>query len=95
MFDVSAGRTHYGPGGGYAFFAGKDAARAYVTGCFKDHLTHDLRGLSDEEIKGIDGWAQFYHDSNKYKFVGHVIHEPIDPASPIPADCKPKDQPKS
>ncbi len=32
VFDVTKGRKHYGKDGGYAFFAGKDAARAFVTG---------------------------------------------------------------
>ena len=31
--------------------AGKDAARAYGTGCFQAHQTHDLRGLSEKELK--------------------------------------------
>jgi hypothetical protein len=31
--------------------AGRDAARAFTTGCFKEHLTHDIRGLSDKELK--------------------------------------------
>jgi hypothetical protein len=31
--------------------AGVDAARAFGTGCFKDHRTHDLRGLSESELK--------------------------------------------
>lgn len=31
--------------------AGKDAARAYGTGCFSTHLTHDVRGLSEQELK--------------------------------------------
>lgn len=30
--------------------AGVDAARAFGTGCFKEHRTHDLRGLSESEI---------------------------------------------
>lgn len=29
--------------------AGKDAARAFATGCFKEHQTHDLRGLDEDE----------------------------------------------
>ena len=42
----------YGPGGSYAHFAGVDAARAYVSGCFQEDLTHDLRGLEEMFIVG-------------------------------------------
>jgi predicted heme/steroid binding protein len=45
IYDVSAARQTYGPGGSYAFFAGRDAARAFLTGCFRDDLTGDLRGV--------------------------------------------------
>ena len=31
--------------------AGKDAARAYGTGCFATHQTHDLRGLTERELQ--------------------------------------------
>lgn len=34
----------YGPGGSYSFFAGRDATRAFITGCFAEDLTPDLRG---------------------------------------------------
>lgn len=50
VYDVSANRRIYGPGGGYGFFAGKDAARAFVTGCFKEDLTHDIRGLDPKQM---------------------------------------------
>ena len=33
------------------FRAGVDAARSFGTGCFKEHRTHDLRGLSESEIR--------------------------------------------
>ncbi len=45
VYDVSANPAIYGPGGAYAFFTGKDGARAYITGCFATDLTHDLRGI--------------------------------------------------
>ena len=31
--------------------AGRDASRSFITGCFETHLTHDLRGLSAEQLK--------------------------------------------
>jgi predicted heme/steroid binding protein len=45
IYDVSAGKTTYGPGGSYHHFAGRDAARAFITGCFAEDLTADLRGV--------------------------------------------------
>ena len=47
IYDVSNGRHIYGPGGSYHFFAGRDASRAYVTGCFADDLTPDMRGVEE------------------------------------------------
>lgn len=47
IFDVSEGRATYGPGGGYSVFAGRDATRAFVTGCFLEDRTGDLRGAEE------------------------------------------------
>ncbi|KAF7541235.1 hypothetical protein G7054_g767 [Neopestalotiopsis clavispora] len=44
IYDVSANRRTYGPGGSYHVFAGVDAARGFVTGCFADDRTADLGG---------------------------------------------------
>lgn len=30
---------------------GIDAARAFGTGCFKDHRTHDTRGMTEQELR--------------------------------------------
>lgn len=51
IFDVSEGKRIYAPGGSYHIFAGKDCARGYATGCFKQDCTYDLRGLSDNDVK--------------------------------------------
>lgn len=45
IIDVSANPGIYGPGGGYHFFVGKDATRAFVTGCFQEDLTGDMTGV--------------------------------------------------
>ena len=47
IYDVSASPHLYGPGGSYSFFTGRDATRAFVTGCFQEDLTGDLRGVED------------------------------------------------
>jgi predicted heme/steroid binding protein len=50
IYDVSASRKTYGPDGSYSFFAGRDAARAFITGCFQEDLTPDLRGVDEMYI---------------------------------------------
>ncbi|KAE8373838.1 cytochrome b5-like heme/steroid binding domain-containing protein [Aspergillus bertholletiae] len=57
VFDVSANRLVYGPGGHYNFFTGKDASRAFVTGCFQEDQTHDLRGV-EEMFMPLDDEAE-------------------------------------
>ncbi|KAG6375090.1 cytochrome b5 [Boletus reticuloceps] len=90
VFDVSSSRHTYGPGGSYYSMAGIDAARSFATGCFATHRTHDLRGLTDQELKGIENWKRFFTDHKAYFKVGRVLHHPIDPQSPIPEHCDPK-----
>jgi predicted heme/steroid binding protein len=50
IYDVSAATSTYGPEGSYHFFAGKDAARAFITGCFQEDLSPDLRGVEEMYI---------------------------------------------
>lgn len=45
IYDVSSSPATYGPGGSYHVFAGRDAARAFITGCFVEDATPDLRGV--------------------------------------------------
>ncbi|KAJ3343222.1 hypothetical protein HDU93_009206 [Gonapodya sp. JEL0774] len=97
VYDVSSNRDTYGKKGqGYNMFAGRDAARAFVTGCFNPedgHLTHDLRGLTEDEVSGLKEWGDFYEkegkEGGKYPYIGTVIHEPIPSDRPIPKPCRP------
>jgi hypothetical protein len=74
VFDVTTGAVYYGPGGGYHFFAGRDATRAFSTGDFTEEgLVANLNGLSDEAMLGLENWARFYRGGeNDYAFVGYV-----------------------
>jgi len=94
VFDVSSNRRVYGPGGSYHLMSGVDAARSFGTGCFKDHRTHDLRGLTESELRSVNHWREFFRDHKTYHKVGRVIHPPIDPESPIPGHCNPKKEAK-
>jgi hypothetical protein len=69
--------------------AGRDASRAFITGCFQTHLTHDLRGLSEHELGALANWKKFFAKHVKYVKVGTLDRPPIDPNSPIPEPCEP------
>ncbi|KAL2628787.1 hypothetical protein R1flu_013473 [Riccia fluitans] len=74
VFDVSKGRKHYGPGGGYSHFSGRDASRAFVSGNFTaDGLTDSLGGLSPLQVKSIMDWHNFFQNSTKYIYVGKIV----------------------
>ncbi|KAH6688537.1 cytochrome b5-like Heme/Steroid binding domain-containing protein [Plectosphaerella plurivora] len=47
IFDVSSNPRIYGPGGSYNVFAGHDASRGFVTGCFLADRTPDMRGVEE------------------------------------------------
>jgi cytochrome b involved in lipid metabolism len=72
VYDVTAGRRFYGPEGSYHFFAGKDATRSFVSGCFKDDCPQDLNNLSENEKKSLEEWEQFYAEHQEYFFVGYI-----------------------
>lgn len=71
IYDVAAGKRHYGDGGSYHFFAGKDGSRAYSTGQFDDEgLIDDITGTTVQQIGEIYHWINIF--SKKYPFVGRL-----------------------
>ncbi|KAI7217269.1 hypothetical protein KC333_g4338 [Hortaea werneckii] len=64
IYDVSAGRRVYGPGGSYHVFAGRDAARGFVTGCFAEDGTPDLRGV---EWTYVPVWIPRYGEEESWE----------------------------
>ena len=65
-----AGSQYYGPGGGYSFFAGRDASRAFVTGQFEEAgLVARVEGLSSSDYLGLEEWATFYEKEQPINYV--------------------------
>ncbi|KAF3341482.1 neuferricin [Carex littledalei] len=72
VFDVTKGKSHYGPGGGYHHFSGRDASRAFTSGNFTgDGLTDLLQGLSSEQVNSVVNWRKFY--TERYIYVGKLV----------------------
>lgn len=78
VFDVSAGKAFYGPGGPYRNFAGRDASRGLAKNSFdEDMLTSldrpidDLANLNEEEQASLKDWEQ--HFTSKYIHVGSLV----------------------
>lgn len=84
VFDVSAKPQIYGPTGPYHFLSGRDAARAYGTGCFETDLTHDLRDLDEQTLAAVAGWQQFFSNNPLYWEVGRVHHPVLTGEPPVP-----------
>jgi predicted heme/steroid binding protein len=73
VWDVTLGERFYGKEGGYHFFSGKDASRAYVTGQFnEDGLNDDVTDFDIDQIGGLLNWYDFYHNHEEYFKVGTV-----------------------
>ncbi|PAV14926.1 cytochrome b5 [Pyrrhoderma noxium] len=77
VFDVTAGRSFYGPDGPYGNFAGRDASRGMAKQSFDldmltpiDHPLDKLENLAPDEIENMNGWIE--HFSNKYIVCGEL-----------------------
>ncbi|KAK9466846.1 cytochrome b5-like heme/steroid binding domain-containing protein [Lipomyces arxii] len=80
VYDVSAGKSFYGPNGPYSNFAGRDASRGLAKGSFDedmltplDHPIDTLDDLSPEEINSLNDWEQ--HFAGKYLLCGKLVQE--------------------
>ena len=73
VYDVTSGAKHYGEGGNYAFFVGRDASSAFATGAppLFDVDASDLSSLTPSEVLSVVEWRATYRE--KYPFVGRLI----------------------
>ncbi|KAL3092352.1 hypothetical protein niasHS_007561 [Heterodera schachtii] len=77
VFDVEKGRKHYGIGGTYHFFAGRDATLSFVSGDFSPSGDcSDASELSESELLSVFDWVAFYE--REYRLVGLLDGEYFD-----------------
>ena len=70
---ASAGKKFYGPGRSYYNLVGRDATRAFGTGCTKlECCIPSVVGLTAAELREIDRWVEFYEHHDKYTLVGKL-----------------------
>lgn len=82
IYDVSAGRFMYGPGKNYYGLVGKDATYCYGTADFSVNCDKGGSRSDLTEIQLADAykWVEFYHNHDKYKYVGRLVADPVDRA---------------
>ncbi|KAJ3217868.1 hypothetical protein HDU67_007154 [Dinochytrium kinnereticum] len=78
VYDVTAGKGFYGPGGMYGNFAGRDASRGLAKESFDKEMLTDPEGSIDkledlmaDEWEALKGWAGFFQ--GKYNHVGFLV----------------------
>ncbi|XP_055340021.1 membrane-associated progesterone receptor component 1-like [Paramacrobiotus metropolitanus] len=83
VFDVTRGKSFYGPGGPYGIFAGRDASRGLGTFALDDSAVRDtyddLSDLTLDQMNTVKDWEQQFQD--KYHLVGRLLRpgeEPTD-----------------
>ncbi|KAL6012209.1 Bifunctional protein GlmU [Asimina triloba] len=71
VFDVSAGKSFYGPGGPYCIFAGKEASRALAKmSKNEEDVCASLESLTEKEMGVLNDWERKFEA--KYPVVGRV-----------------------
>jgi len=90
IYDVSAGRPFYGPGSKYHRLTGRDATRAFCTGCLDPNcLIASTEGLSEAQMREADRWVELYEHHDKYKLVGQLRE--VSPAEGVEGDSASED----
>mmetsp|Transcript_21985 Transcript_21985/g.24568 ORF Transcript_21985/g.24568 Transcript_21985/m.24568 type:complete len:184 (-) Transcript_21985:1556-2107(-) len=73
VYDVSRGRGFYGPGGGYASFAGRECSVALAKHGFEPKFFEnpDVTTLTPDEVGTLNEWKAFFE--NKYDHIGNIV----------------------
>ncbi len=79
VFDVTRGRSFYGPEGPYGLFAGHECALALAKLSFEEaHLDVPLGDLDEWEREKLDDWIETFE--GKYDAIGRVTDGPFSAA---------------
>jgi membrane-associated progesterone receptor component len=80
VYDVTAGKNFYGPGGPYANFAGRDASRGLACNSFDPEMLTDLNDpidtlndLTPGQVQALNDWLSLFEA--KYPVVGELVNE--------------------
>jgi len=77
IYDVSAAWSFYGPGKSYFGLVGRDATRAFCTGCLEEAcLISSVHGLTEVQTREADRWVELYEHHDKYQLVGSLRESP-------------------
>ncbi|KAG8686986.1 hypothetical protein FRC11_008014 [Ceratobasidium sp. 423] len=80
VFDVTAKRDVYGPGGSYSVFAGKDGSKGLGLSSLKaEDAVPDWSTLGEKERAVLNDWHAFF--SKRYNVVGKVSDLPANVAA--------------
>jgi membrane-associated progesterone receptor component len=75
IYDVTRGRSFYGPSGPYAAFAGKDCARALALDSLEPaDARPDVDDLPPERLRRLEDWVDTFE--LKYGAIGRIVAQP-------------------
>ncbi|GBG25851.1 Membrane-associated progesterone receptor component 1 [Hondaea fermentalgiana] len=81
IYDVTSGREYYGVGRSYHHFVGRDATRAFCTGCTAKYcLVSTLAGLDPLLKVEARRWLELYELHDEYTFIGTLVADPVEGA---------------
>jgi len=90
VFDMTRGKSFYGPDGPYGVFAGKDATRALATFSLAEEIKDgydDISDLSSQQMESVREWEEQFKE--KYDLVGKLLKPGEEPSEYSDTEAEP------
>jgi len=84
VFNATAGKDFYGPGGPYSLFAGRECGMALAKMSFDETYLNNVAGCADlnfGERDSLDGWIQQFTHFKCYPILGKLVPDDQVPSS--------------